>query len=94
MIFKQDYTLGLIKEVGEDNVLLTVDDEDIVVPLHDKNRIAVFEAVEEGIYLVPYDKKNNELLMTVDEKVLYEVFPEMELEEMKNATDDVPEEHQ
>lgn len=91
MIFKQDYTLALIKEVGEDNVLLTVDDKDIVVPLHEKNRIAVFEAVEEGIYLVPYDKKNNELLMTVDEKILYEVFPEMELDELKGATEEIPE---
>lgn len=90
MIFKQDYTLGLIKEVGEDNILLTVNDEDIVVPLHEKNRVAVFEAVEEGIYLVPYDKKNNELLMTVDEKILYEVFPEFELDELKGATEDLP----
>lgn len=91
MVFNQNYTLGLIKEVGEDTVLLSVDDKDIVVPLHEKNRIAVFEAVEEGIYLVPYDKENNELLMTVDEKILYEVFPEMELDELKGATEDIPE---
>lgn len=93
MIFKQDYTLGLIKEVGEDSVLLLIDDKEVVVPLHDKNRVAVFEAVEEGVYLVPYDKKNNELLMTVDEKILYEVFPEFELEELKGASEDIPDEH-
>lgn len=91
MIFKQNYTLGLIKEVGEDDVLLSVDNEDVVVPLHEKNKVAVFEAVEEGIYLLPYDKEKNELLMTVDEKTLYEVFPEIELDELKGATDDLEE---
>lgn len=90
-IFNENYTMGLIKEVGEDDVLLTVNGEDIVVPLHEKNKNIIFEAVEEGVYLVPYDKKNNEILMTVDEKVLYEAFPETELEELKGASEDIPE---
>ncbi len=89
-VFKKDYTLALIKEVGEDDVLVTVNDVDVVVPLHEGNKQAIFDAVSEGVYLVPYDSKNNEFLMTVDEAVLYEVFPELENEELEGATDDLP----
>lgn len=89
-VFKKDYTLALIKEVGEDDVLVTVNDVDVVVPLNEGNKQAIFDAVSKGMYLVPYDSKNNEFLMTVDEAVLYEVFPELENEELEGATDDLP----
>lgn len=91
-VFHENYTLGLIKEVGEDDVLLTVNNIDIVVPLSEGNRQAVLDAVTEGVFLIPYDSKNNELLMTVEEAVLYEAFPEIALDELKGATEDIPEE--
>lgn len=90
-MFNKDYTLALIKEVGEDDVLVTVNDVEVVVPLDEGNKQAIFDAVSEGVYLVPYDSKNNKFLMTVDEEVLYEVFPELDNEELEGATDDLPE---
>lgn len=58
-VFHENYTLGLIKEVGEDDVLLTVNNIDIVVPLSEGNRQAVLDAVTEGVFLIPYDSKKN-----------------------------------
>lgn len=89
-MFNKEYTLALIKEVGEDDVLVTVNDVEVVVPLDEGNKQAIFDAVSEGVYLVPYDSKNNKFLMTVDEEVLYEVFPELDNEELEGATDDLP----
>lgn len=89
-VFNKNYTLALIKEVGEDDVLVTVNGGDVVVPLNEGNKQAIFDAVTEGVYLVPYDGKNNQLLMTVDEEVLYEIFPEIQNEELEGATDDLP----
>ncbi|RKD26506.1 hypothetical protein BEP19_16855 [Ammoniphilus oxalaticus] len=91
-VFSENYTIGLIKEVGEEDVLLTVNGEDVVVPLSEKNREVVFELVEEGTFLVPYDQKNKEILMAIDEAVVYETFPEMDSEALEGATDDLPNE--
>ena len=89
-VFSRNYTLALIKEVGENDVLLTVNDQDLEIELNEGNKQAVFDAVSEGIFLVPFDAEKNELLMNVDEAVLYEVFPETELNELDGATDELP----
>jgi len=78
-VFSTNYTLALIKEVGESDVLLSVNEQDIEVQLNEDNKQAVFDAVSKGNFLLPFDAEKNELLMTVDEAVLYEVFPEEEL---------------
>lgn len=78
-VFSTNYTLALIKEVGESDVLLSVNEQDIEVKLNEDNKQAVFDAVSKGNFLLPFDTEKNELLMTVDEAVLYEVFPEEEL---------------
>lgn len=91
-VFNKNYTLALIKEVGENDVLLSVNDQDFEIELNEDNKQAILDAVSEGIFLVPFDSEKNELLMTVDDAVLYEVFPEIELEELEGATDDLPDE--
>jgi hypothetical protein len=84
---------ALIKEIGENDVLLECNNEEYVIELTEDIKQPIFEAVEEGIYLVPFDNEKKKILMTVDTKTLYEVFPEHELEELKEATDDIPDEH-
>lgn len=91
-VFNKNYTLALIKEVGENDVLLSVNDQDFEIELNEDNKQAILDAVSEGIFLVPFDSEKNELLMTVDDAVLYEVFPEIELDELEGATDDLPDE--
>ena len=93
-VFSKDFTLAYIKEVGEDDVLLTVDGKEIVVELTVENRASLFQAVEEDIYIVPFNLETNELMMNVNDEVIKELFPESELEEMQNASDNIPEEHQ
>lgn len=93
-VFTSDFTLGFIKEVGDNDILITVGEEDLIVELTEENREAVFQSVEEGIYIVPYNKESNELLMNVDDETLREIFPEFELEELQGATDELPEENQ
>lgn len=89
--FRKNFNLGTIKEVGEDDVLINVNGEDIEFNLDNNNRQEIFNAVEEGLYIVPVDLENKELLMTVDTKTLYEVFPETELEELKGADKELEE---
>lgn len=86
-VFSTNYTLALIKEVGESDVLLSVNEQDIEVQLNEDNKQAVFDAVSKGNFLLPFDAEKNELLMTVDEAILYEVFPEEELKKLEDATE-------
>lgn len=93
-VFNRDFTLAFIKEVGEDDILISVQERDIVVNLTEENKESVLQAVEEGIYIIPYSLETNELLMNVDDEILREIFPESELEELIGLADEIPEEHQ
>lgn len=88
--FNKDFSYGIIKEVGEDDILVNVNGQDIEIKLDDSTRKPIYDATEEGIYLVPVDAKNKKLLMTVDTETIYEVFPEADLKELKGATEEVP----
>lgn len=87
--FRNNFTIGQIKEVGEEDVLVNVNGEDIVIPLDDSNKQAIFEAVSEGLFMVPVDAEKHKLLMTVDTQTLYEVFPEAELKELEGSTEPI-----
>ncbi|MGM9988796.1 MAG: hypothetical protein ACI35O_16440 [Bacillaceae bacterium] len=91
--FRKNFSYGTIKEVGEKDILVNIDGEDVVMELTESNRKPIFEAVEEGIFIVPVDAEKKKLLMTVDTKTLYEVFPELDLKELKGSTDSF-EEHE
>jgi len=84
---------ALVKKIGENNVLLECNNKEYEVELTEDIKQPIYDAMEEGIFTVPFDAKNKKILMTVDTKAVYEVFPEHELEELKNATDDIPDEH-
>lgn len=86
-VFSHNYTLGLVKEVGENDVLISINGTDIVVDLTESDRETVLLMMTENIYLVPVDTDTNELILTVEDSVLHEVFPEMELPELFGATD-------
>lgn len=86
-VFSHNYTLGLVKEVGENDVLISINGTDIVVDLTERDRETVLLMMTENIYLVPVDTDTNELILTVEDSVLHEVFPEMELPELFGAAD-------
>ena len=87
-VFSHNYTLGLIKEVGEDDVLISINGEDVEVALTKTDRETVLHMVMENIYLVPVDADTNELILNVEDSVLRQSFPEMDLPELLGAADD------
>lgn len=91
-VFSNNYTLGFIKEVGEEDVLISVNGQDVEVKLTESDREAVLQMVTEDVFLVPVDATTNELLLNVDDSVLREEFPELDVPELLGATDDMDEE--
>lgn len=67
-VLSHNYTLGLIIEIGENAVLVSVNGKDIEVPLNESNREAIFDMVKEDIYLVLFDIDTNKILITIEEE--------------------------
>ena len=91
-VFSHNYTLGLIKEVGEESVLVSVNGEDIEIELKETDREVLFQMVMENVFLVPVDSDTNELILNMDESAVREEFPEMELTELIGAAEEFEEE--
>lgn len=92
-IFSNNFTLGLIKEVGDKDILLSVNDKDIEVSLTDENREDIFQAVQDDIFIIPFNLETNEIMTDINDEDLKELYPEYELEELKDATENIPDEH-
>ena len=91
-VFSHNYTLGLIKEVGEEDVLVSVNGEDIEIELKESDREVLLHMVTENVFLVPVDSDTNELILNMDESAVREKFPEMELAELLGAAEEFDEE--
>ncbi|MGE6370743.1 hypothetical protein ACQKDB_16565 [Planococcus kocurii] len=91
-VFSHNYTLGLIKEVGEEDVLISVNGEDIEIELKETDREVLLNMVTENVFLVPVDSDTNELILNMDESVVRQEFPEMDLTELIGAADGFEEE--
>ena len=91
-VFSHNYTLGLIKEVGEEDVLVSVNGEDIEIELKESDREVLLHMVTENVFLVPVDSDTNELILNINEATMREEFPEMELAELLGAAEEFDEE--
>lgn len=74
-----DYNLAKIKSISEDSVVLEFRGKQYEVELTDEDRQPLYDGMEEGIFLVPFDSKKQKILMTVDTKEVYETFPEVKM---------------
>ena len=74
-----DYNLALIKSISEGSVVLEFRGKQYEVELTDEDKQPIYDGMEEGIFLVPFDLKNQKVLMTVDTKEVYDTFPEIKL---------------
>lgn len=90
-VFSHNYTLGLIKEVGEKDVLISVNGKDIEVELKETDREVLLNMVTENVFLVPVDSDTNQLILNIEEAAVREEFPEMELTEMMGASEEIDE---
>ena len=91
-VFSHNYTLGLIKEVGEEDVLVSVNGEDLEIKLKESDREVLFSMVTANVFLVPIDSDTNELILNMEESAVREEFPEMELAELMGANEEFDEE--
>lgn len=94
MVFSNNYTLAYIKEVGEEDVLASVDGEEIVIPIEAGERQSLLESVSEGAYILPYDRKRNQFITTIDDPTLQQEFPEFQNEALEGADEPIPEEYE
>lgn len=92
-VFSNNFTLATIKEVGENDVLLSVNNKELEINLTDMNREDVLQAVQDDVFIIPFNQETNEIMTDIKEEDLKELFPEFELEELQGVTDDIPEEH-
>ncbi len=72
-----DFNLALIKKIGEDSVVLEFRGKQYEVELKEEEKQPLYDGMEEGVFLVPFDLKNEKILLTVDTQEVYEVFPEV-----------------
>ena len=72
-----DFNLALIKKIGEDSVVLEFRGKQYEVELKEEEKQPLYDGMEEGVFLVPFDLKNEKILLTVDTQEGYEVFPEV-----------------
>ena len=93
-IFSNNFTLAVIQEVGENDVLLSVNNEEFEVTLTDNNREDVLQAVQDDVFILPFNQETNEIMTDINEEDLKELFPEFELDELQGATDELPDELQ
>ncbi|WP_223643405.1 hypothetical protein [Planococcus sp. 4-30] len=91
-VFSHNYTLGLIKEVGEADVLVSINGEDIEIELKESDREVLLHMMTENVFLVPVDSDTNELILNMEESAVREAFPEMELAELLGAAEEFDEE--
>ncbi|KYG91998.1 hypothetical protein A0U40_03405 [[Bacillus] sp. KCTC 13219] len=72
---------AFIKELDRHGVLLQANGEEVKVALTEENRQFIFEAIEQGTYIVPFNKAKQKIVM--DLSSLH--YPEMERPELKDA---------
>ena len=90
LLFREDIALGVIKEIGEDEIVLLVKDEELVIKITKEQvrELAVHVMNQENM-LVPVNVKTHELFFETAER-----WNEEEMEEIKKASERVGEDHE
>lgn len=91
-----DYKLALIKRISEESVVLEYRGKQYEIELSEDEKQPLYDNMEEGVFLVPFDLDSQKLLMTVDTKETYEVFPEVKMldSELEGSVKDYEEEEE
>lgn len=90
LLFREDIALGVIKEVGEGELVLLVKDEELTIKItrEQEEELAVHVMNQEDM-LVPVNVKTHELFFDTAER-----WNEEEMEEMQRASERVGEDHE
>lgn len=74
-----NYKLALLKRISEKTVVLEYRGKEYEIELSEDEKQPLYDNMEEGVFLVPFDVDSQKLMMTVDTKEIYEVFPEAKM---------------
>ncbi|EJS47213.1 hypothetical protein [Bacillus nitratireducens] len=90
LLFREDIELGVIKAVGEGELILLVKDEELTIPItrEEEKELAVHVMNQENM-LVPVNVKTHELFFDTNER-----WNEEEMEELQKASERVGEDHE
>ncbi|WP_329767453.1 hypothetical protein [Bacillus nitratireducens] len=90
LLFREDIELGVIKAVGEGELILLVKDEELTIPItrEEEKELAVHVMNQENM-LVPVNVKTHELFFDTNER-----WNEEDMEELQRASESVGEDHE
>ncbi|MGE6348058.1 hypothetical protein CN325_21380 [Bacillus thuringiensis] len=90
LLFHEDIVLGVIKEVGEGELVLLVKEEELTIKItrEQEEELAVHVMNQENM-LVPVNVKTHELFFDTAER-----WNEEEMEELQKASERVGEDHE
>lgn len=90
------YKLALIKSISEESVVLEYRGKQYEIELSEDEKQPLYDNMEEGVFLVPFDLDSQKLMMTVDTKEIYEVFPEAKMlnSELEGSVENYEEEEE
>ncbi|HDX9494503.1 hypothetical protein [Bacillus thuringiensis] len=90
LLFREDISLGVIKEVGEGELVLLVKEEELTIKItrEQEEELAVHVMNQENM-LVPVNVKTHELFFDTAER-----WNEEEMEELQKASERVGEDHE
>ncbi|PFY98821.1 hypothetical protein COL60_29855 [Bacillus pseudomycoides] len=90
LLFREDIALGVIKAIGEGELILFVKDEELTIPItrEQEKELAVHVMNQENM-LVPVNVKTHELFFDTNERWNEEV-----MEELQGASEGVDENHE
>ncbi|PDX97073.1 hypothetical protein COM13_30045 [Bacillus pseudomycoides] len=90
LLFREDIALGVIKAVGEGELILLVKDEELIIPItrEQEKELAVHVMNQENM-LVPVNVKTHELFFDTNER-----WNEEDMEELQGASEGVEEDHE
>ncbi|MBC2683805.1 hypothetical protein HAU06_06375 [Bacillus toyonensis] len=90
LLFREDTALGVIKEVGEGELVLLVKEEELTIKItrEQEEELAVHVMNQENM-LVPVNVKTHEIFFDTAER-----WNEEEMEELQKASERVGEDHE
>lgn len=91
-LYSENIVLAYIEEIGEDDVVLTFNNQEEVVSLTKQTKEDITQAVENDAYVVLFNQETKEIVTEVDAETINNIFPESNLDTFKGVTDELPEE--
>ncbi|MBG9687876.1 hypothetical protein [Bacillus mycoides] len=90
LLFHEDIALGVIKEIGEDDIVLLVKEEELTIKItREQVRELAIHVMNQENMLVPVNVKTHELFFDTTER-----WNEEDMEELQRASERVGEDHE